>query len=115
LAQIAAIQSLDDQQHLAKTVQFTVSEKDRMRDEILSWGIAVAPSSTNFLFIDTEAPSIKVANYLLSQNVMVKAWRGVGYESFIRVSIGHQYQNELLLRNLKNYLSEQMLNFPVAL
>jgi histidinol-phosphate aminotransferase len=115
LAQIAAIQSLDDQQHLAKTVQFTVREKDRMRDEILSWGIAVAPSSTNFLFIDAEASSIKVANYLLSKNVMVKAWRGVGYESFIRVSIGHQHQNELLLRNLKHYLSEQMLNFPVAL
>ncbi|MET0357287.1 MAG: histidinol-phosphate transaminase [Cellvibrio sp.] len=104
LAQVAAIHALDDQQHLDQTIQFTLSAREHMRNEILSWGIQVAPSSSNFLFIDTKRQSIEAMQFLMQKNVLIKAWREKNYSSFIRVSIGQESQNDIFVRQLKSFL-----------
>lgn len=106
LAQIAALHSLEDKQHLDRTVEFTIRERDHMRNKILSWGIKVAPSTSNFLFIDTQTRSIDVTDFLLKQNILVKPWKEVGYDSFIRVSVGTQEQNQMILQWLHRILEQ---------
>jgi histidinol-phosphate aminotransferase len=104
LAQVAAIQALEDQEHLKKTVEYTLCERDKMRNEILSYGINVAPSSSNFIFIDTKHASTEIAASLLNKNMLVKAWQGEDYNSFIRVSIGRTHENILIVQHLKTIL-----------
>jgi len=110
LAQIAAIHALGDYEHLEKTTRFTIAQREWMRKELLTLGVKVAPSSSNFLFFDTGHPSIEIAKALLGNNVLVKAWKEIGYDSFVRVSIGREEQNLFFLQYLKHFLKNNKIS-----
>jgi histidinol-phosphate aminotransferase len=58
----------------------------------------MAPSATNFLFLNLQRPNGPVTEALLARGVVVKPWKEVGYENFIRVSIASGEDNALFLQ-----------------
>ncbi len=100
LAQDAAVAALGDQAHLADTVRRTGLEIARLADQLRDAGLRVAPSSANFLFIDTTCDADWVARQLHRSGIIVKAWRETGYESFIRASLSTPEENDLFVRRL---------------
>jgi histidinol-phosphate aminotransferase len=58
----------------------------------------MAPSATNFLFLNLRRPNGPVTQALLARGVVVKPWKETGYESFIRVSIASVEDNALFLQ-----------------
>ena len=63
-------------------------------------GIRIAPSATNFLFIDLGRPSGRVNEALLAHGIITKPWKDPGFETFLRVSVGAAGDLERLVQAL---------------
>ncbi|GGK43541.1 histidinol-phosphate aminotransferase [Pilimelia terevasa] len=107
MAQDAAVAALGDQTHLADTVRRTGLEIARVAARLRGAGLRVAPSSTNFLFIDTARHAHSVALELHRSGIIVKAWREPGYESFIRASLATPGENDAFVRRLLEICGRQ--------
>ncbi|MGL5859648.1 MAG: histidinol-phosphate transaminase [Phycicoccus sp.] len=100
LAQEAALAALSDPGHLADVVRRTGVELSRIAARLRDAGLRVAPSSANFLFVDTRCRSDWVARKLHRAGIVVKAWREPGYETFIRMSLSTPEDNDTFVRCL---------------
>ncbi|WP_166143253.1 histidinol-phosphate transaminase [Methylosinus sp. RM1] len=100
LAQRAAIAALEDEQHLRRTIDLIDAERHYLNCRLREAGFVVAPSLANFLFVDTGRPSDLVTRELLKDGVIVKGWREIGFESFVRVTIGERGDNDMFLEAL---------------
>ncbi len=96
-AQDAAVAALGDRAHLAETVRLTALEIARVTGRLRDAGLRVAPSATNFLFIDTGRRSDRVAHELHRAGIIVKAWREPGYETYIRASLSTPEDNDVFV------------------
>lgn len=100
LAQEAALAALQDTDHLKTSVELIRSERVRLWNALSQAGLSVAPSLTNFLFIDTAMNAEQLVQQLLREGVIVKAWREPDYQSFIRVSLSLPAENDAFLKAL---------------
>lgn len=100
LAQVAALAALGDTEHVARVVGLALTERHRVRTELVSRHYRVAPSKANFLFFDTGSDASVVSERLLQHGVIVKPWKQDGYRNFIRVSIGSPEENDHFLEAL---------------
>lgn len=98
LAQEAAVAALDDNRHLQQSVALVNQERARLTTTLRDEGYRVAPSLANFLFIDTTVDASQLMQALLREGVIVKAWRELGYERFIRASVSLPAENDLFLQ-----------------
>lgn len=97
-AQAAARAALADQDWMRASVARLRAERERVQAGLRRQGWRVAPSQTNFLFIDTRQGSVAVAERLLREDgIIVKAWREPGYAQFLRASIGTPRENDRFL------------------
>lgn len=103
-AQSAALAAWADPSHMQQCVLSTVAMRDALAGQLREMGVRVAPSATNFLFLNVMRPNGPVAEALLNFGVIVKPWKEPGYENFIRVSIGSADDNALFLTSLGDLL-----------
>jgi histidinol-phosphate aminotransferase len=103
-AQSAALAAWDDTAHMQQCVLSTVAMRDALAEQLRSMGVRVAPSATNFLFLNVMQPNGPIAEALLRCGVIVKPWKESGYEHYIRVSIGSADDNALFLSALNKLL-----------
>ncbi len=106
-AQLAALAAWSDPDHMTEGVRATLAQRDHMRTQLRALGVTVAPSAANFLFLDLRRPSGPVAEALLSRGIIIKPWKEVGYETFIRVSVGSEAHNQLFVTEIAKILSLQ--------
>jgi histidinol-phosphate aminotransferase len=104
-AQVAALAALGDEDHVARAVAQTVAERERMARALAGLGLRVAPSATNFLFVDVGRPNGPVNEALLARGVIVKPWKEPGYTQFLRISVGLADDNDLCLAALREALA----------
>ena len=67
-------------------------------------GLRIAPSATNFLFLDIGRPNGPVNEALLARGIITKPWKEAGFETFIRVSIGTEAENTRFAQALAEIL-----------
>lgn len=92
-AQTAALAALKDEAYMRRSVQATVAERGQLADRLRAAGLRVAPSATNFLFVDVGRDASVVAEGLLARGVIIKPWKEAGFTQFLRVSIGSTEDN----------------------
>ena len=97
LAVAAAGAALDDPAHLARVVALTTSERSRVSGALRDKGYDLAPSQTNFLFLDTGGPAEKFAGDLRRKGVLIKAWQEEPFCNWARVTIGSAPENDAFL------------------
>ena len=102
LAQAAAIAALRDRSYMQEAVSNTVAERDRVRSGLMQLGYRMAPSLTNFLFVQAREDAAELAVKLLSQGVIVKPWREPAFSDHVRVSIGLPTANDQFLNAWKS-------------
>ena len=103
-AQTAALAAWGDEAHM----QHAVAETVRLREQLAArlraapglQGIRIAPSATNFLFIDLGRPNGPVAEALLAHGIITKPWKDPGFETFLRISVGTAQDLERLVQAL---------------
>lgn len=100
IAQYAAIAALADKDHLERTVELALRERERVTSALHALGLTVAPSKGNFVFFDSGRDSSALAAELLADGVIVKPWKQQGYQTFIRVSVGSVDENDHFLTAL---------------
>ncbi len=115
-AQEAALAALSDAEHLQATVSATARERDLLADRLNSvesvqgYGLRIAPSRANFLFIDTANSSREIAEALLRLGVIVKPWLEPGYDTFIRVSVGRRADNEHFMEAFEHVMRRRQID-----
>jgi histidinol-phosphate aminotransferase len=101
LAQTAAISAIEQHTYMKHHVALTNAAKQKVELELAAMGLKHAKSLGNFLFFDTGRSSVEVAGQFLKMGTIVKPWKQRGFDTFIRVSIGKDEENEQFLQNLR--------------
>ena len=105
-AQAAALAAWGDEAFMQRGVAETVRLRGVLAERLAALpGVRIAPSATNFLFLDIGRPNAPVNEALLAQGLIVKPWKEPGFEHFIRVSIGTEAENERFARVLAGILA----------
>ncbi len=105
-AQTAALAAWNDVAYMEQCVRDTVAQREWLAAQLHVLGVKMAPSATNFLFLDLQRPSGPVAEALLARGIIVKPWKEAGYENFLRVSIGSAEDNALFLQAFSDALRQ---------
>ncbi len=110
VAQVAGLAALRDTAHLKAVVEATRLERTRLETDIAAlnhqhrWGLRVAPSRANFLFIETGRSSARLADQLMRRGVIIKPWLETGFDTSIRVTVGTAVENRHFLDALVDVL-----------
>ena len=107
-AQAAALAAWGDEAHMLRGVAETVRLRGVLADRLRALpALRMAPSATNFLFIDIGRPNGPVNEALLARGLIVKPWKEAGFERFIRVSVGTEAENARFAQALQDILAQQ--------
>lgn len=93
-AQAAAMAALLDPGHLQTVVSVCRKQRASLAHALGDlearghFGLRLAPSHGNFLFLDTARSSSAVAEALMQRGVIAKPWRELGFDTFLRVTVG---------------------------
>lgn len=99
-AQVAACAALADVAYMKDCVRKTVAERERVVQFLITKGLFVAPTWTNFVFVRTSMKADKLAVALLEQGIIIKPWKEAGFENWIRISIGLPEENNIVMNAL---------------
>jgi histidinol-phosphate aminotransferase len=99
LGQVAALASLDDPEHAARTRTFVLQERAYLSAALERRGIAFAPSQANFMLVRVSDPG-RVRDRLLRGGILVRDGAAVGFAGHLRITVGTREINERLLKLL---------------
>ena len=107
VSQLAALEALDDIEHLEETVLLNTKEMKITSDCLDNMGIQYIPSVANFITIvfDSRDNVINLVQHLLENGIIVRDLIGFGLPKCIRVTIGTSKENKLFLNEMKKYFN----------
>ena len=101
----AAIAALDDKAHFESTRQKVISERERVTTQLQKMSFDVLPSKANFLLACQKQMSAEdLAALLREQGIIVRHFSKPRIDEYLRVTIGTEEQNNLLIDNLQKIL-----------
>jgi len=103
LAQAAGIAALGDTEFLARSIRANDEGKEFLMRSLADLGYRAIPSEANFLMVplESEAASRSLYNGLLKQGVIVRPLPAFGLPRSVRITVGTEEQNTILLESLK--------------
>ncbi|MDP3013249.1 MAG: histidinol-phosphate transaminase [Candidatus Subteraquimicrobiales bacterium] len=106
IAQAGALASLDCPDEVEKRRLLNLKQKRYLYDGLRWLGVEFIPTEGNFIFINLRQDSRKVFDKLLFEGVIVRTGDifGLGYENYIRVSIGTPEENKKFVEALRKVL-----------
>jgi len=104
LAQVAALASLDDEEHRKKVLRSNQEGKKYLYKELKELGLFYLPTEANFVFIDLKGDSEVIFEKLLKKGVIIRPGETWGCPNFIRVTIGTAYENEKFIQAIKELI-----------
>jgi len=104
--QIAAgVAAFADQEHFNHTQQLVITERQRLTEQLQGLGFEVLPSEANFVFArHGQHRATSIAAYLREKNIVIRHFQKPRIDQFLRITVGTQDQNNLLLDALKSHL-----------
>lgn len=105
LAQAAALASLDDDDHVSKSVTMNHQGKDYLQGELKKLGLSCLPSMGNFLSIHFKKDAQPIYDALLLKGVIVRPVGNYNMPEYLRITIGTQEQNQRFIQALTEVLS----------
>lgn len=101
----AAIAAFDDTQYFENTRQKVISERERVVDKLQSLGFEVLPSKSNFVLVrHPQNKADLLAQSLREKGIIVRYFAKPRIDQFLRITIGTEAQNTLLIECLKQIL-----------
>lgn len=101
LAQAAALASLNDDEHVAKSVAMNNAGKAYLQQAFDAMGLRHLPSMGNFISVHVASNGQALYEKLLKQGVIVRPVANYQMPEYLRVTIGTQEQNERFIAALK--------------
>lgn len=101
----AAIAAFDDTQYFENTRQKVISERERVVENLQSLGFEVLPSKSNFVLVrHPQNKADLLAQSLRENGIVVRYFAKPRIDQFLRITIGTEAQNTLLIDCLKQIL-----------
>ena len=104
LAQAAAIASLDDVEHVNKSVEMNNAGKKLLQDAFAELGLKYLPTMGNFISVNVKQDGMVLYKKLLQQGVIVRPVANYAMPQYLRITIGTQQQNQRFVETLKQCL-----------
>lgn len=104
VAQAAALASLKDKDHVAKSVKVNREGKAYLYKELGRMGLDYVPSEGNFLLVHLDCAGAGVMEQLLKEGVIVRPMTGYKFPNSIRITVGTEEQNKRLISSLEKVL-----------
>ena len=101
LGQVAALASLEDEEHIEKTIALNKASLDKMKAFFDENKMSYVPSHTNFIFVNINMSSRVAYEELLKLGVIIRPGFLWGQENYIRVSSGTLEETDIFLQALK--------------
>ena len=101
LAQAAAIASLDDNEHVIKSVDMNNAGKILLQDAFREMNLNYLPTMGNFISVNVKQDGMALYEKLLQQGVIVRPVANYDMPEYLRITIGTQQQNERFVATLK--------------
>jgi histidinol-phosphate aminotransferase len=101
VAQAAALAAIEDQEHVARSVDLNEREMSFLCRELKSMGVSYTPSAANFLLIDTGRDCDEDFNRLLHEGVIVRPMKLYDLPTSLRVTVGTHEDNLVFLEALR--------------
>lgn len=106
LALIAAKAALEDQEHIEKTIQLNLKEKNFLKSELKKLGFEVLDSQANFLsFLAPDKDAKNFCLKLLTKGIIVRnasLFRGAP-EGLVRLTVGTEKQNQKVIEVISSF------------
>jgi histidinol-phosphate aminotransferase len=116
-AEVAAIASIEDREHLMGTVAAIVAERERLRKALASFeGFSVAPSAANFLLcrlVGLDAKALHAA--LRGRGILVRYFDTPLLRNYVRISVGKPEHTDALVEALTEVVGDIERGERVAL
>lgn len=101
----AAIAAFDDKAHFEDSRQKVISERERVTSQLEAMDFDVLPSTANFILARHNQKSAEdLALLLREQGIIVRHFSKPRIDQYLRVTIGAEDQNNLLINNLQKIL-----------
>ncbi|MFV2003621.1 MAG: histidinol-phosphate transaminase, partial [Gammaproteobacteria bacterium] len=104
LAQSAAVASLDDSEHVIKSVVMNNAGKTFLQDAFKEMGLHYLPTMGNFISVNVNRDGLNLYRDLLQQGVIVRPVANYAMPEYLRITIGTQQQNTRFIETLKTCL-----------
>ena len=106
IAQAAARASLQDKEHVAKSIKVNREGKKYLYGEFERMGLDFVPCETNFMLVHLDRPGAEVMSELLKLGVIVRPMAGYEFPNSVRVTIGTEEQNKRLISSFEKVLGK---------
>ena len=100
IGQMAAIASLDDDEHISNTIALNKRSLDMMKEYFRNHNMKYVESHANFIFVDINQSSREAYIELQKRGVIIRPGFLWGFENYIRVSSGTIEQTEIFIKAL---------------
>lgn len=101
LAQAAAVASLDDRDHVMKSVAMNAAGKAYLEAAFAEMKLNYLPTMGNFIAVNVKQDGVALYQKLLHQGVIVRPVANYNMPEYLRITIGTQQQNERFIKTLK--------------
>ena len=105
MAQAATLAALDDQQHIARSVQMVRAGLRQYYAAFDAWGISYIPSHANFLLVKV-GQGKRVFQECLRRGVILRPMDGYGLTDYIRITVGTEQENTRCINVLAEVLGK---------
>ena len=101
----AAVAAFDDKAHFENSRRKVISERERVTSQLEAMNFDVLPSAANFVLArHRQRPAEDLALLLREQGIIVRHFSKPRIDQYLRVTIGTEDQNNLLIENLQKIL-----------
>jgi histidinol-phosphate aminotransferase len=101
----AAIAAFNDSQYFENTTQKVISERQNVVEQLENLGFEVLPSKANFVLVHhPENAADTLANSLRDKGIIVRYFAKPRIDQYLRITIGTERQNKLLINSLEQIL-----------
>lgn len=101
----AAIGALNDHDFVTETIKTVTKGRKFLSAAFNDLGIRYWPTQGNFFIIDPPLPEMEFTDKLMKQGIMVRPVSQFGAPGKVRITIGTQEANEVLVNALKNSIA----------
>ncbi len=105
IAQVCAIESLKDQSFIKKSIKHNLVWAKKIQNTMNLYNIKTNDIGPNFFLLDFKNCKLSanfVEKKLEASGIILREMNSYGIKNCLRLTIGNNYENNLLLNNLKN-------------
>jgi histidinol-phosphate aminotransferase len=105
-AEAAGLGGLEDREFLDKTIEVNRKGKVSLGAALRDLGLHVVPTDANFFLVvlNSETEALQIYESLLRRGVIIRPLRAFGIPNGLRITIGTEDQNAILIEALKSAL-----------